>query len=505
MRRNRVTYRMPVPSDEIAPRPQLLTYPDSLGGNLASIGRLLDGPLAGLFTGVHILPPFPSSGDRGFAPITYREIDPRFGTWADVERIGRSHDVVLDVMINHISRGSDEFSDFARRGRASPSADLFITLDKIWPSGEPPAGDLARIFLRRPNTPFTTVEVEESGETETVWATFGTADWSEQIDLDVRSTATRELLTSWLRGFADRGVRVVRLDAIGFVIKKPGTSCFMVEPEIWEFLDWIGAVASSFGLLVLPEVHDRYATHQRLTGHGFWTYDFVMPGLVVDAFLARDASLLGAHMDRAPSRQFTMLDCHDGIPVRPDLDGILAPDRMVGLADHVASHGGNVSRIHSAAHHDAAGADVHQLNCTYFSALGEDDDRYVAARAIQLFARGVPQVYHVGLLAGVNDHAAIARTGDGRAINRHDYTPGEIDVALQRPVVRRILELVRLRNMHPAFDGKLSVDADGPRLRMAWTNGTTSITLEADVADGRLALTGSPSPQVRSRSSSSQA
>ena len=32
-------------------------------------------------------------------------------------------------------------------------------------------------------------------------------------------------------------MRIVRLDAVGYVIKKPGTSCFMVEPEIYEFLD----------------------------------------------------------------------------------------------------------------------------------------------------------------------------------------------------------------------------------------------------------------------------
>ena len=63
-------------------RPQLLTYPDSLGGDLGALGDLLDGPLTGLFHGVHILPPFPSSGDRGFAPLSYDDIDPRFGTWA---------------------------------------------------------------------------------------------------------------------------------------------------------------------------------------------------------------------------------------------------------------------------------------------------------------------------------------------------------------------------------------------------------------------------------------
>jgi sucrose 6(F)-phosphate phosphorylase len=473
-----------MPSGDLARRPQLLTYPDSLGGDLASIGRLLEGPFAGTFTGVHILPPFPSSGDRGFAPITYREIDPRFGTWEDIERIGRTHDVVLDVMINHISRQSQEFRDFARHGRAAPAADLFITLDKVWPSGEVPPAELAQIFLRRPKTPFTTVQIAETGETETVWATFGTADWSEQIDLDVTSPVTRELITSWLHGFAEHGVRVVRLDAIGFVIKKRGTTCFMVEPEIYAFLAWISGVASSLGLVVLPEVHDRYATQERLAAHGFWTYDFAMPGLVLDAFLGGDPNLLAAHLARTPHNQFTMLDCHDGIPVRPDLDGILPPGRMRALADHVMSQGGNVSRIHSAAHADEAGVDVHQLNCTYYSAVGEDDARYLTARAIQLFARGVPQVYHVGLLAGPNDHAAVERTGEGRAINRHDYTADEIDAALDRHVVQQLLHLVRLRNTHRAFEGELSVEADGTRLRMTWAHGPDTVHLEADFATG---------------------
>jgi len=466
----------------LAPRPQLLTYPNSLGGDLGSLAALLDGPLAGLFAGVHVLPPFPSSADRGFAPMTYGEIDPRFGSWEEIERIGARHDVLLDVMINHISRQSAEFLDFERRGRASPHADLFVTVDKVWPSGEAPAADVARLVLRRPNTPLSPVLIRDSGQRELVWATFGTADWSEQIDLDVRSSATRELITAWLRTFAQHRVRIVRLDAVGYVIKKPGTSCFMVEPEIYDFLDWVTETAASLGLAVLPEVHDRYQTHERLTTHGYWTYDFVLPGLVLEAFLGGDPRRLAAQLSRSPHRQFTLLDCHDGIPVRPDLDGILEPAEMQGLADHVVSRGGNVTRILSDA--QSEGGDIHQLNCTYLSALDNDADRYVAARAIQLFARGIPQVYYVGLLAGTNDLAGIERTGEGRAINRHDFTADEIEEALRRPVVRRIVDLVRLRNTHPAFEGELAVDVDGDCLRLAWRNDGSSLSLEVDLVGG---------------------
>ena len=393
-------------------------------------------------------------------------------------------------MINHISRASPQFRDFERRGRQSPFADLFVTLDKIWPAGEPPADDIARIFLRKPDSPFSTITIEETGEVERIWTSFGSASWSEQIDLDVTSRATRSLIAGWLRSIASRGVRIVRLDAVGYVIKKPGTSCFMVEPEIYEFLEWITTVAESHGLVVLPEVHDGYPTHERLAGHGFWTYDFVLPALVIDALERGDAHRLATHLGRSPERQFTTLDCHDGIPVRPDLDGILEPDEMLRMAERIRLRGGNVNRILSGT---PAAVDVHQLNCTYYSALDCDDDRYLAARAIQLFAKGVPQIYYVGLLAGVNDEAAVERTGDGRSINRHDYTLDEIEVSLRRPVVSRLLELVRLRNTHPAFDGQLIVETDAPgELRLRWQSDDSSCTLQVDLVRGRAVVDGSP-------------
>jgi sucrose phosphorylase len=467
-----------------------MTYPDSLGGDLAALDTLLRGPLDGLFGGVHILPPFPSSGDRGFAPLTYGEIDPRFGTWADVEHLAQGRDVLLDLMINHISRRSVEFEDFRAHGRRSPYADLFITVDKVWPSGDPPADEVARIFLRKPDTPFSSVTIEETGVVEQVWTSFGTKDWSEQIDLDVTSATTRALITDWLRSFAARGVRIVRLDAVGYVIKRAGTSCFMVEPEIYTFLDWIIGVAASLDLAVLPEVHDRYATHERLASHGYWTYDFVLPGLLLHALETGSSARLCDHLARSPERQFTMLDCHDGIPVRPDLDGILKPQEMLRLADLVQRRGGNVNQILSEAHLDGE-VDVHQLNCTYYSALDRDDDRYVAARAIQLFARGVPQIYYVGLLAGENDHRAVTESGEGRSINRHDYTIQEVDDAIRRPVVQRVMDLVRLRNTHPAFAGRLDVaTTDDTTLRLAWRHGEDACELEVDLRSGRAAIVG---------------
>ncbi|MHB8958253.1 MAG: sucrose phosphorylase [Candidatus Limnocylindrales bacterium] len=467
-------------------RPQLLTYPESLGGGLAGLADLLDGPLRGLFRGIHVLPPYPSSGDRGFAPRTYDEIDPRLGTWADISRLASSHEVMLDVMVNHISRQSPEFRDVEDRGMASPYADLFITPDKVWPGGRVPPEDLARIFLRRSAGPFSRITTR-SGERLTVWTTFGEGEVSEQVDIDVFSVSGRRLIARWMAAFAARGVSVLRLDAVGYVVKKAGTACFMVEPEIWDFLDWARNTAAQFGLAVLPEVHDRAPTRDHFTARGYWTYDFVLPGLVLLAAETGETEGLARHLAESPRSQVTVLDCHDGVPVRPDLDGVVTADGMRRLVALTTRRGGNVNRVLQAAAEPGA-VDAHQLNLTYYSALGEDDGRYLAARVLQLFAPGVPQVYYVGLLAGANDLDAVARTGEGRAINRHDFTLAEVHEALGRPVVQELLGLIRLRNTHPAFGGDFTVRREGPRLRLTWTWGEAVCEALIDFAAGRYAV-----------------
>lgn len=468
---------------------QLITYPDSLGGDLRTLNDLLLAHFRDVFGGVHILPPFPSSGDRGFAPLTYREIEPTFGTWADVTAISRHFAVLVDLMVNHVSRQSAEFQDFLRRGRRSPYADLFITLDKIWPGGEPRAEDVAKIFLRRPQ-PFSTVMIKETGEPERIWTTFGRTEPSEQIDLDVNSPLTRQFLADLLAFLASQGVKIVRLDAVGYVIKKPGTSCFMVEPEVYEFMDWLERVAEPLGLTLLPEVHDHYTVQRALSAHGYRVYDFVLPLLILHTFISRSGGKLAAYLKTCPPQQFTMLDCHDGIPVQPDLVGVLTEAEMAAAVEHCLGRGANISPLMKAGH-VAEGFNAHQINITYYDALGCDDEAYLAARALQFFAPGVPQVYYVGLLAGENDDAAVVAQRDGRAVNRHNYTVAEVEDALRKPVVRRLRDLIRFRNTHPAFGGELHVlDSGDTELRLEWRNGDAVARLNVDLAGPRWEVTG---------------
>jgi sucrose phosphorylase len=84
----------------------------------------------------------------------------------------------------------------------------------------------------------------------------------------------------------------------------------------------------------------------------------------------------------------------------------------------------------------------------------------------------------------------VARTGDGREINRHNFTSEEIRAAAEREVVKRLDRLVRLRNSHPAFDGSFQVlpSSDGILL-LARNAGEQSCVLEVDFRSMRSTVT----------------
>ena len=450
---------------------QLITYPDSLGGDLKKLGQVLDQYFPNTFEGgIHILPPFPSSGDRGFAPLTYMEIEPKFGSWEDIRKIGEKYPVLLDLILNHISSKSSYFQDYLYYGGNSAYADLFIPIEKYWPNRNPPKEEIEKIFLRR-QTPFSDYTIQETGEIKTLWTTFGKTTPSEQVDIDVESKVARELITECLSNFNKNNVKIVRLDAVGYVIKKIGTSCFFVEPEIYHFLDWLKGIADSFDIELLPELHADFSTLIKLSEKGYWIYDFILPYMVLDGLLYKNSKKLKKYLAVRPRRQFTMLDCHDGIPVKPDLNGLLEIESAKNLVQICLQRGGNLSRIFSPNFKDLGGFDVHQIRGTYYSMLGCDNNAYLAARALQFFVPGIPQIYYVGLLAGENDKVIAAGSRDGREINRHNYSIREIDQEVQRPIVRNLIKLIRFRNSHPAFNGNFELNGcSDHEISLGWDN-----------------------------------
>lgn len=451
---------------------QLIAYPDRLGKNLKDLHRVLQKHVGSRIGGVHILPPYPSNADGGFSPLTHKEIDPRYGSWADMERIAADYDLCLDITLNHISDESPEFKDFIAKGHASEHAELFVHVDQM---GEISPDDLAKIHIRKEKEPFREVTFAD-GKKGRVWCTFT----ERQIDLNFNSPKTYALMEDTIRYLTGKGVKLFRLDAFGYTTKKVGTSCFLVEPDVYDILKWINGVANEHGADTLPEVHDHSSYQYAIALHGMHPYGFALPPLVLYSLLDANSVYLKQWLRMCPRNQITVLDTHDGICI-PDVEGVLPKAQIQAVIDNVSQRSADPILRRSAADVHSVGA-IYQLTCTYYDALKRNDDAYIAARALQLFAPGIPQVYYVGLLAGHNDHELKDETGEMRDINRHRYSLDEVDAAMTQPVVRRLLQLMEFRSTYPAFNGVFHLQySNDSSVAMCWRDGTHSCELFVDL------------------------
>jgi sucrose phosphorylase len=467
---------------------QLIAYVDRFGGGgLAELRALLDGPLVGVFGGVHLLPFFnPIDGaDAGFDPIDHTQVDPRLGDWNDLRALAQDIDVMADVIVNHMSSDSPQFRHWREHGDRSPYAGLFLTLSSVFPSGATEA-ELLKVYRPRPGLPFS-VATLAGGERRLLWTTFT----PQQVDIDVNHPQGVAYLDGILDTFAAHSIRMVRLDAAGYAIKKAGASCFMM-PETFAFIADFAARARRRGIETLVEIHSYYQRQIDIARQVDWVYDFALPPLVLHALFEGTAEPLKRWIAIRPNNALTVLDTHDGIGIidigadssdRDGRPGLVPPAELDALVERIHANSGGESRKATGA--AASNLDLYQVNCTFHDALARNDAAYLVARAIQFFLPGVPQVYYVGLLAGANDMALLGRTQVGRDINRRRYARAEIDQELQRPVVKALLRLIRLRNEHPAFGGRFSVlTSAAHELRLAWHAGATEALLQADLAQG---------------------
>lgn len=436
----------------------LITYPDSLGGNLTSLEYVMDRYFAGAVEGIHILPFYPASGDRGFAVVEYDRVDPSWGTWDDIDRLAKRYTLAADFMVNHISTRSREFQDYLEKGDASEYADMFIRWDRFWPQGEPTAQDLDRLYRRRPGGGPYRVYQRRDGSQVKLWSTF----FEEQVDINPFSQATQNYFRKNL-GLIAKHVPLIRFDAFAYASKRAGTSCFFVEPEIWDVLNIAMKPVEAAGGQMLAEIHEHYRYQLKMAQHGYWVYDFALPMLILHALISGQSDRLIHWLKICPRKQFTTLDTHDGVGV-VDVADLLDEEQIDQVVEEVERRTAEARKYlkHGSMVQKAGGKAVrYQLAGTFYSIMQEDDPSYLLARAVQYFAPGIPQVYYVGLLAGKNDIAFVKNGGEGRGLNRHNYTLEEIDREVNRPVVKKLLKLSHFRNTHPAFSGEISVDDGG--------------------------------------------
>lgn len=312
----------------------------------------------------------------------------------------------------------------------------------------------------------------------------GQREYLGQMDLNIKSDLVWEFYDNTLKQLSEYGASIVRLDAFAYAPKGVGEKNFLND-STWDVLEKVNSLAKKYNLELLPEIHASYGEkiHEKVADEGYMTYDFFLPGLLIDAFESKNCEHLKQWAEDIINKKLkvvNMLGCHDGIPLL-DLKGLIPDEKIQGLIDIVVSRGGHVKDLHGAKNV------YYQVNATYYSALGEDDKKMLLARAIQLFMPAKPQIWYLDLFCGKNDYDAVKRAGkDGhKEINRTNLTKQQIEDGLKNPVVLKQLELLNLRYTHPAFDFNSKVEFTGKdnKFTIKWTKDDNSIQLDCDLAD----------------------
>ena len=324
-----------------------------------------------------------------------------------------------------------------------------------------------------------------------------------QMDLNAQSQEVWDFYDKTLKKLREHGGKLVRLDAFAYLHKEPGEINFFNKPGTWEYLERLKRIADKYGLILLPEIHSEYGSglHEEVAAEGFPIYDFFFPGLLIDALdRGTNRHLLRwiEELIEKNIKTINMLGSHDGIPVL-DLKGkdnagvskkgLLSDEEIDVVIEKIINRGGRVKDLYGP---DGKKISYYQVNATFFSALGEDEQKLRLARAIQMFIPGIPQVWYLDLFAGKNDYAAADKGGTGghKEINRTTLTNSDIEQGLKQTIVRDQLDILRLRNTSPAFDGELTINSsDEHHLHMSWKHQESVATLKADLRDYSFSIT----------------
>lgn len=445
----------------------LITYGDTFRRagqpHLQTLAQFLRQHLPGSFSGLHVLPFYPASSDDGFSVIDYRQVDPALGGWEDVAALGGDYRMMFDAVINHISQQSAWFQAFLRD--EPHYRQYFIT--------PPPAWDLSRVVRPRALPLLTPVDTA-NGE-RAVWTTFS----ADQIDLNYANPDVLLEMIALLLFYVARGASILRLDAIAYLWKEPGTSCIHL-PQTHAVIKILRAVLDLVAphVLLITETNVPHRENisyfgERLeeigrTDEAQLVYQFPLAPLVLHTFASADAGRLNAWVATldAPGPFFNFIASHDGIGVQPAY-GLLGTAEIQALVDRAVAHGGHVSYK---ANPDGTRS-PYELNITLFDALNDpahpnpelDERRFLASQVIMLSLAGVPGVYVHSLFGSGNCHACVEATGRARSINRASFDATALEEELASPGGRSARILLAYRHLLRARAGQPAFHPEGPQ------------------------------------------
>lgn len=436
----------------------LISYADQFRESdqptLASFSHFYQQHLQSTFSLVHLLPFFPYSSDDGFSVIDYHQVNPLCGEWQHIAALHSETRLMFDFVCNHMSAHSQWFRHFLAQDPGWD--DFFISL--------PPATDLSAVTRPRTSPLLTPFEMAD-GETRFIWTTFS----ADQIDLNFANPEVLIRMVDVLLDYLNKGADYVRLDAVGYMWKTPGTNCIHL-PKTHQLVKLFRAIANEVapGTVIVTETNVPHKDNISYFGNGHdeaqMVYQFSLPPLVLHAIhsgsaraLRQWASTLGT--GNGTTTFFNFLASHDGIGLNP-ARGILSEVEIVALVRDLALEGALVSYKNN----PDGTTSPYEINVTYFDALNQqndDDDtrlrRFLLAHAILLAFPGVPAIYIQSILGSRNDNEGVRAAGHNRAINRQKYSLREMeqwisgDDPLRQQVYERLSALIQLRTRQSAF------------------------------------------------------
>ena len=371
--------------------------------------------------------------------------------------------------------------------------------------------DKAELICRRINSATQnneTIETLDFGDSnhlrnEIIQVVNNNKSYLGQMDVNANSELVWDFYEETLQKVSDFGCKILRLDAFAYLHKEIGQSNFFNKPGTWDYLERIRKIAQKNNLMLLPEIHAEYGLHlhDEVADKGYYFYDFFLPGLTIHTLENANSKALITWAKEIVSKGYktvNMLGCHDGIPVL-DLKGkevkgcynkgLLEDNEIEDVMSKIMERGGRVKNLY-----DPSGKKIsyYQVNATFFSALGEDEQKLLLARAIQIFMPGIPQVWYLDVFAGKNDYEAADRGGNAghKEINRTTLTMEDIEAGLKKHSVLSQLELIRFRNTSTAFSGTIRINETSDKeIDIKWINQNDFAHLNANLRTCNFSIT----------------
>ncbi|HBM3485604.1 TPA: sugar phosphorylase [Listeria innocua] len=411
----------------------LITYGDQFKEEskktLPTFKKMYDRYLKSTFEVVHFLPFYPYSSDDGFSVIDYKAVNPELGDWEDIKEMEQSARLMFDFVCNHMSAKSEWFKRYLAGDKEFQN--FFVEMD--------PDTDLSSVTRPRA-TPVLTPFQFASGKEGYIWTTFS----EDQIDLNFACPEVLYKMIDVLMFYLEEGAEYVRLDAVGFMWKVPGTSSIHLDEthEIVKlFRDLVDMAAP--GTIIITETNVPHVDNISYFGNGekeaHMVYQFPLPPLVLHAIHHGNAEFLSnwaknLELPEGKRTFFNFLASHDGIGLNP-VRGIIPEAEILALVDDLEKEGALVSYKQN----PDGTKSPYEINVTYMDALSKQADtddlrlsRFLVAHAVLMSIPGVPAVYVQSILGSRNDYSGVEATGHNRSINRKKYDLAEITAELEQ-------------------------------------------------------------------------